>query len=114
MKPSGRHLLLDLDGCDAKLLDDEAALVALVERACRATGSTVLSVHAHHFSPHGVTIVALLAESHASLHTFPESRRAFWDCFTCGESDPVESEEVITEGLEADSARATVVSRSFE
>jgi S-adenosylmethionine decarboxylase len=54
----------------------------------------------HHFSPAGVTVLALLAESHASLHTFPEAKTAFWDCFTCGEAcDPRRSVDVLCAAL---------------
>ena len=99
--PSGRHLLLDLAGCDPARLDDEAALRELAARASCAAGATVLSVHSHRFSPQGVTVVVLLAESHASLHTFPEAGLAFWDCFTCGEADPQQTTAVIAEALGA-------------
>ncbi|HYF63993.1 MAG TPA: adenosylmethionine decarboxylase [Herpetosiphonaceae bacterium] len=83
-EPAGRHLLATLQGCDAAILDDEALLRAAVEQAAAATGATVLQIAIHHFAPHGVTAMALLAESHASLHTYPERGVAFWDCFTCG------------------------------
>jgi S-adenosylmethionine decarboxylase len=80
----GKHLLLTLRGCDRDLLDDEQFLRNLVERAARESGATILTVVSHKFVPVGVTVVALLAESHASLHTYPESGYLFWDCFTCG------------------------------
>ncbi len=83
-EPAGRHLLATFYGCPIALLDDPAALRELVARAASATGATVLHIAVHHFDPHGVTAMALLAESHASLHTYPERGMAFWDCFTCG------------------------------
>ena len=55
-----------------------------MRRAAAATGATVLQVICQRFAPQGVTALALLAESHASLHTYPEAGLAFWDCFTCG------------------------------
>ena len=97
----GRHLLLRLTGCSPALLDDEAALEALVRRAAAATGATVLQVICQHFEPHGVTALALLAESHASLHTYPEAGLAFWDCFTCGAAcDPARSAPVLIDALQ--------------
>jgi len=75
---------LTLRGCKPLLLDDEKTLRNLVERAAAESGATVLSVVSHKFAPLGVTVIAMLAESHASLHTYPESGDVFWDCFTCG------------------------------
>jgi len=79
----GRHLIADLHGCSG--LDD----IALVERALRsgahAAGATVLEVRLHGFGPgHGVTGMALLAESHISIHSWPEHRYAAVDIFLCG------------------------------
>jgi S-adenosylmethionine decarboxylase len=109
--PAGRHLLLDLVGCDPARLDDEAALRALAAKAACVAGATVLSVHSHRFSPQGVTVVVLLAESHASLHTFPESGLAFWDCFTCGAADPERTTAVIAAGLAASEFSPRTLSR---
>lgn len=95
----GRHLLLTLAGCPFDLLDDLARLEELVRRAATATGASVLQVISQCFRPQGVTVLALLAESHASLHTYPEHGVAFWDCFTCGACDPTSSVEVLVEAL---------------
>jgi S-adenosylmethionine decarboxylase len=97
----GRHLLLTLSGCPPQLLDDQAGLEELVRRAAAATGATVLQVSSHQFAPQGVTALALLAESHASLHTYPERGLAFWDCFTCGAAcDPTRSIAVLCAALQ--------------
>ncbi|KAB8140262.1 adenosylmethionine decarboxylase [Chloroflexia bacterium SDU3-3] len=96
----GRHLLLTLEGCEPAMLDDLVALEVLVRRAAEATGATVLRQIVHGFAPQGVTALALLAESHASLHTYPEHGAAFWDCFTCGDAcDPQRSVAVLVEAL---------------
>ena len=96
----GRHLTLTLSGCPPHLLDDEQFLRELSERAVEATGAQVLSTTSHHFEPQGVTLLVLLAESHASLHTYPEVGVAFWDCFTCGwQCDPLLSTDVLVEAL---------------
>jgi S-adenosylmethionine decarboxylase len=81
---SGFHLLLTLKGCDTEILNDKKRLEELTNAAAAATGATVLEISAHQFEPQGVTAMAILAESHASLHTYPESNVVFWDCFTCG------------------------------
>lgn len=96
----GQHLLLTLAGCPPPLLDDLAALERLVRLAAQATGASVLQVISHRFNPYGVTALALLAESHASLHTYPERGVAFWDCFTCGPAcDPQRSVAVLVAAL---------------
>lgn len=82
----GLHLLLTLSGCSAELLNNEQFLRDLTEQAAKATRATVLRVVSQKFSPQGVTVLAMLAESHASLHTYPESGVVFWDCFTCGDT----------------------------
>ena len=80
----GRHLLLRLSGCSFALLNDEEQMSKLAYAAATATGATVLELISRKFIPQGVTVLTLLAESHASLHTYPESGMLFWDCFTCG------------------------------
>jgi S-adenosylmethionine decarboxylase len=111
--PSGRHLLLTLSGCPPALLDDRTALEQLVRRAAEAAGATVLQVLAHRFAPQGVTALALLAESHASLHTYPEHGAAFWDCFTCGPAcDPERSAAVLIDALRPAGVERRLVERA--
>lgn len=108
----GRHLLATLEGCDADLLNDPAFLINSIEQAATATGATVLHTASHHFTPHGVTVVVLLAESHASLHTYPEDRRAFWDCFTCGSTcDPTRSLPILIAALGATTVHQQTIER---
>jgi S-adenosylmethionine decarboxylase len=112
IKPSfheavGTHLLLTLKGCAPEILNDAEVLKQLTEAAARATGATVLQLCSQQFSPQGVTTIAILAESHASLHTYPETTTVFWDCFTCGSKcNPERSIAVLTGVL-----RPEVVSR---
>lgn len=109
---SGVHLLLSLRDCSSDILDDEPSLRALTRLAAEATGATVLEITSHHFNPQGVTSLAMLAESHASLHTYPESNVVFWDCFTCGTScDPELSVAVLVEALKPGSILKQLIAR---
>ncbi|ASY45895.1 MAG: adenosylmethionine decarboxylase [Sphingobium sp.] len=79
----GRHLLADLYGCP--VLDDVALIDAALRGAADSAGATVIGLHLHHFGEgQGVTGVALLAESHMSIHTWPEHGYAAVDIFLCG------------------------------
>jgi S-adenosylmethionine decarboxylase len=80
-----RHILFTLKGCPYGLLDDEAHIRNVLVHAAHLCKSTLLNVSSHKFDPQGVTAVALLAESHISIHTWPEIGMAVCDVFTCGE-----------------------------
>lgn len=82
--PSGVHLLADLWGVDAGALNEPAALEATMVEAVRRGGATVIDSRFAQFEPHGVSGVVLLAESHASIHTWPEHGYAAVDVYTCG------------------------------
>lgn len=109
--PRGKHLLLTLAGCLPELLDDLQGLESLVRRAAIATGATVLGVQSHRFQPHGVTVLALLAESHLSLHSYPETGAVFVDCFTCGDCDPRRSVPVLVDALRPSDIREDLIER---
>ena len=79
----GTHALIDVRG--ASHLDDPARIEAILRRAAEAAGATILQAHFHHFGPAmGVTGVLMLAESHISIHTWPETHFAALDIFMCG------------------------------
>ena len=108
----GQHLLLTLSGCRIDLLNDERALKQVLEKAAVATGATVLKLESQKFQPQGVTAIAVLAESHASLHTYPESGVVFFDCFTCGQTcNPSLSIPVLVEALGPVSYQQQLVER---
>ena len=81
----GTHCLLELYDCPAELLNDRAFIERALREAAREAKSTLLSEVSHQFLPHGVTAFVLLAESHISIHTWPENGYAAVDVFTCGE-----------------------------
>jgi S-adenosylmethionine decarboxylase len=81
----GRHLILDMYGCSKAVLDDRQLLVQALESALRMAKANVLRIISNKFEPQGVTVLALLAESHASIHTWPEIGYCAIDLYTCGE-----------------------------
>ena len=92
----GKHLILDFYGCNEALLDDYNGLLSIFEESLALCDATVLKVTGNKFQPQGVTLLALLAESHASLHTWPENKYCAMDFYTCG---PTAKPEEIIEHL---------------
>ena len=97
---AGRHLIVDLEGGAG--LDDPDRIEAAMRAAVRATGASLLHLHLHRFSPQGVTGVALLAESHITVHTWPEIGYAAFDIFMCGDTDPEAALPVLARAFETD------------
>jgi S-adenosylmethionine decarboxylase len=83
---AGVHLIVDLHG--AQRLDDIEHIEATLRRCVEAARATLLHIHVHHFQPNGVSGVAVLAESHISIHTWPDANYAALDVFMCGAADP--------------------------
>ena len=83
-----RHLTATIYG-DFDSLNDGSRIVQACLTACQTAGSTVLNHQWHQFEPHGVTCLVLLAESHLSIHTWPEKGSAAVDIFTCGDARPL-------------------------
>lgn len=111
---AGRHALAELAGIPPALLDDEAYLRDLVTRAVTECGATLCDLVSKRFEPQGVTVLALLAESHASLHSYPERGSVFVDVFTCGDrADPQVAVDVLAAGLHATHVNATIVRRGL-
>ena len=79
-----KHLLVDLYGCPADLLNDVTALEKVMIEAAQRAGATVINSMFHHFSPFGVSGVVVIQESHLTIHTWPEQGFAAVDLFTCG------------------------------
>ena len=79
----GEHLIIDLSGCDQQLLLNSERSRDLFCNAVRNAKLTVVSEGFYQFSPHGFTCFLLLAESHASLHAWPENHYCAIDLFTC-------------------------------
>lgn len=96
----GRHVLADLHGADAGMLGDASAIEAALTRAALAAGATPIFAKFHHFGAgQGVTGVLLLAESHISIHTWPEHGFAALDAFMCGTARPDLAVELVCRAL---------------
>jgi S-adenosylmethionine decarboxylase len=95
---AGSHLILDM--WDAEHLDDPELLRKAMIDAVEAAGATLLHVHLHRFTPYGgVSGVAVLAESHISVHTWPENGYAAFDIFMCGDARPDVAAGVLSTAL---------------
>lgn len=82
---AGKHFLGSYIGCDKDALANVNEMLAAMDKAVIASGATILNRTFHVFEPNGLTVVYLLSESHASLHTYPEHGACFVDLFTCGD-----------------------------
>lgn len=109
--PNGVHLLVDYDGIDARLLDDEAALLDLAHRAAEAAGARVVGHAFYCFEGGGVSLVLLLAESHLSIHTWPRLGRAAIDVYTCGDARPERAHETFVAALRPKAHQLVTVKR---
>lgn len=95
----GRHLIVELFGCSPEALSNETLIRGILLQAADKMGSTVVGNQFHSFSGGGVTGVVIIAESHISIHTWPEKGYAALDIFTCGRLDPWLAYRVIVEKL---------------
>jgi S-adenosylmethionine decarboxylase len=91
---AGTHLIVDL--YEAERLDDMAYVEETLRACVAAAGATLLHLHLHHFTPNGgISGVAVLAESHISIHSWPECGYAAFDVFMCGDAEPQRAVEVL-------------------
>ena len=106
---AGVHLIVDLHG--AAGLDDIDLVEATLRRCVDVAGATLLHIHVHHFQPNGVSGVAVLAESHISIHTWPDAGYAALDVFMCGKADPDACIPVLREAFKATSVEVNEILR---
>jgi S-adenosylmethionine decarboxylase len=110
---AGTHLIIDLFG--ARRLDDLAHIERTLRRCIEVAGATLLHIHLHHFTPNGgVSGVAVLSESHISIHSWPEADYAALDVFMCGHAKPHLAIDVLREEFEAASVRVVEHKRGRE
>ena len=108
-----KHLLLELYRCDYEKLNDESFLRCSLNRAAKLAKATVLNLISNKFEPQGVTAIALLSESHISIHTWPESRYSAIDIFTCGQNMlPELASQYLIDVLKAEEHSLRVIERN--
>jgi len=114
MKALGRHIVAELSLCEPGILSDIAKVRDIMVRAALAAKATVREVAFHKFEPGGVSGVVVLAESHLSIHTWPEFGYAAVDIYTCGDhTDPWKACEYLAEKFLAQSISTSEVERGI-
>ena len=103
MKSLGKHLIIEFHGCNPDVLNDKDILEVHLLEAVRLSGATVITPFFHQFNPHGVTGVVVIAESHFSVHTWPEYGYAALTFETCGKNiDPWKSLGYLQDALQSE------------
>jgi len=100
---AGTHLIVEV--VDGIGLDDAARIERAFRDCVDACGATLLHIHTHKFSPQGVSGVAVLAESHISVHTWPEIGYGAFDVFMCGDAEPWRAVDVLRDAFDTDDVR---------
>ncbi|MCD6238555.1 MAG: S-adenosylmethionine decarboxylase proenzyme [Thermotoga sp.] len=102
MKALGRHLLVEFYDCDKEKLNDLESIKLVMLEAARKANATVVESVFHRFKPYGISGVVVIAESHLTIHTWPEYGYSAVDLFTCGEEvDPWKSFNYLHNALNA-------------
>ena len=103
---AGTHIIIDLWG--AQDLDNLELMEQTMRDAVTVSGATLLHIHLHHFTPNaGISGVAVLAESHISVHTWPERNFAAFDVFMCGDAQPEKAIPVLQAAFKPDSVNVS-------
>ncbi|MFN3147006.1 MAG: adenosylmethionine decarboxylase [Paracoccaceae bacterium] len=100
---AGTHLIIEV--VDGSGLDDEARIQQAFRDCVDECGATLLHIHTHKFSPQGVSGVAVLAESHISVHTWPEIGYGAFDVFMCGDAQPWRAVDVLKRAFGTEDVR---------
>lgn len=114
MNALGRHMIVELYGCDTEILNDVAQVELFMKEAAQLCGATILKTAFHKFNPHGISGVIVIAESHLTIHTWPEYRYASVDVFTCGDAlSPEDAVRYLQEKLCAKSSTIIEMKRGI-
>ncbi|MEM5820810.1 MAG: adenosylmethionine decarboxylase [Candidatus Aenigmatarchaeota archaeon] len=116
MKVVAKHVFGSLYDCDEEILKNEEMLIEIVKKSAEIANSKLISIYSYKFDGGGgVSVIAIVAESHISIHTYPEYRYALVDVFTCGShTEPEKAFDYIVKELKAKSVSKKIENRSFE
>jgi S-adenosylmethionine decarboxylase len=107
-------MIVEYSGCDRSLLDNFELLEEYLNEAVRRSGATIVESVFHRYNPQGVSGVVVIAESHCSIHTWPEYGYAAVDFFTCGQSiDPGRAHRYIEQMLAAEDSQIRELKRGI-
>lgn len=114
MKKLGRHLIAEFADCNGPKLADVDFIEDCLNEAVRKSGATIIRSIFHRYNPQGVSGVIVIAESHLSIHTWPEYNYAAVDFFTCGESvDPYKAYEYMKLMLDSKTSQLNELDRGI-
>ena len=114
MNALGRQILVEFYHCNPQVLNDRDGIALAMGEAARLSGATVVEEVFHLFNPHGISGVVVIAESHLSIHTWPEYGYAAVDLFTCGEEiQPEKAFEHLRKTLAAESVSVMEMKRGI-
>ncbi len=109
---AGSHIIIDL--YDAEGLNDQNRIEKAMLNCIREAGATLLHIHLHPFEPTGISGVAVLAESHISVHTWPEVGYAAFDVFMCGDACPEKCINILGKAFNASRVEVKNLKRGTE
>ena len=114
MKTLGTQLIVELYGCNKKIIDDNKLVEKIMIEAAHAANATVVTQTFHKFSPQGVSGVVVIAESHLAIHTWPEHGYCAIDVYTCGNQTNNEAAvDLLVKNFEATQVNTTSIQRGF-
>lgn len=110
----GKHHIIELEDCDPEMLKDSPVIEKILLDAAKQSGATIINYFFHQFSPHGVSGVIIIAESHISIHTWPDKGYAAIDVFTCSKDMNADSIlPYLKKHLSAEKSREIIISRGI-
>ncbi|MFC1670830.1 adenosylmethionine decarboxylase [Spirochaetota bacterium] len=113
METLGKHYIAEFYGCNRTSIDDIDRIENILLKAVEISNATMIKPFFHKFSPQGVTGVILIAESHLSIHTWPERGYAAVDLFSCGDFNYKETFDHIEREIESEKSFISVIQRGL-
>jgi spermidine synthase len=113
MRSRGKQFIAEFINCSTDILNDEQNIEYILSNGIKKRGLNLVSINSHCFNPIGVTSIAIVAESHIAIHTYPEARHISLDIFTCSNDSqpPVNLLHFLKEKLDPDTVRIAAVTR---